>query len=162
MKTGGLYAATTANRDRRLAIKNMHTGEYLDEVYWHGGDYLPEAAGAFNHLMRDHRRDETCTMDPALLDLLNAVHRHVDAPFGIELYSGYRSPETNRELRKHNKGVAKKSYHMRGMAADIRIPGVSLEATRKAAIALGRGGVGYYAKSGFIHVDTGWVRHWCG
>ena len=57
-------------------------------------------------------------------------------------------------------GVAKRSLHMQGKAMDIRLHGVALKDLRKAAIALKSGGVGYYPKSNFIHVDTGRVRYW--
>jgi len=57
-------------------------------------------------------------------------------------------------------GVAKKSLHMQGRAADIRLPGVELKHLRLAALDLKDGGVGYYPKSNFIHVDTGRPRFW--
>jgi uncharacterized protein YcbK (DUF882 family) len=49
---------------------------------------------------------------------------------------------------------------MEGEAIDIRIPGVPTEKLRDAALRLGRGGVGYYPASQFVHVDVGRVRHW--
>ncbi|CAG0878759.1 unnamed protein product [Cyprideis torosa] len=138
----------------------MHTGEKLDLVYWENGIYVPEATRAISQLLRDHRRNESVDMDPALLDLLYKLHATVEAPYGIEVFSGYRSPKTNAALAAKNSGVAKKSLHMKGQAADIRIPGVRLDTVRKAALSLQLGGVGYYRKSGFLHVDTGRVRQW--
>jgi uncharacterized protein YcbK (DUF882 family) len=41
------------------------------------------------------------------------------------------------------------------------MPGVDTLTLRRAALALRRGGVGYYPNSDFIHVDTGRVRQWC-
>lgn len=145
---------------RSLFLKNMHTSETLDLVYWKNGAYLPDATNAISQLLRDHRRNESCEMDTGLLDLLHRLHATVDAPYGIEIFSGYRSPKTNAALAAKNSGVAKKSLHMRGMAADIRIPGIKLANLRKAALSLKLGGVGYYRKSGFLHVDTGRVRQW--
>ena len=153
-----IAGVTTA--ERRLIIRNMHTGEKLDVVYWQDGRYRTDETNALSRLMRDHRRDEIHSMDVSLLDLLYNLHSTVDANHGIELFSGYRSPKTNQALRENNKGVAKGSLHMQGKAADIRLPGVRLHQVCKAALALRSGGVGYYEKSGFLHVDTGRVRRW--
>ncbi len=148
--------------ERRLFLKNMHTNEKLDVLYWKNGDYVPQSLDAISELLRDHRRNVSHPIDPGLFDILYKVHAAVEAPYGIEIFSGYRSPQTNQALRQKNKGVAKKSLHMSGKAADIRIPGVKLHHVRNAAIALKSGGVGYYGKSGFVHIDTGRIRHWSG
>jgi uncharacterized protein YcbK (DUF882 family) len=79
-------------------------------------------------------------------------------PFHV--ISGYRSPKTNAALHQNSSGVAKKSLHMQGKAIDIRLPGRKLHDLRKAALDLQLGGVGYYSKSDFVHIDTGRVRHW--
>lgn len=152
--------AKSKSEKRSLFLKNMHTSEKLDLVYWENGAYIPEATHAIDQLLRDHRRNESRDMDTDLLDLLHLLHATVDAPYGIEVFSGYRSPKTNAALAAKNSGVAKKSLHMKGQAADIRIPGVKLSNIRKAALSLKLGGVGYYRKSGFLHVDTGRVRQW--
>lgn len=152
--------ASTKTAERRLSIKNMHTAERLEVVYWRDGMYLTDATKALSSLMRDHRRNETHEMDVALLDLLHNLHKSVDASNGIELFSGYRSPKTNQALRENNKRVARRSLHMLGKAADIRIPGIRLDIVKSAATSLQSGGVGYYQSSGFIHIDTGRVRHW--
>ncbi len=152
--------ANSKSVKRSLFLKNMHTGEKLDLVYWKNGAYLPEATDAISQLLRDHRQNESLDMDTGLLDLLHALHATVDAPFGIEVFSGYRSPKTNAALAAKNSGVARKSLHMTGQAADIRIPGIRLINVKKAALSLKLGGVGYYRKSGFLHVDTGRVRQW--
>jgi uncharacterized protein YcbK (DUF882 family) len=94
------------------------------------------------------------------LDLMAAISRKVDAKQPFEIISGYRSPQTNRALSSNSKGVAKNSYHMQGKAVDLRLPGVPLKAVRKAALDLRMGGVGYYPKSGFVHIDSGRVRSW--
>lgn len=78
----------------------------------------------------------------------------------VQLISGYRSLQTNNELRRKSSGVAKQSYHTRGQAMDFHIEGLQLSNVRKAALKMGAGGVGYYPKSNFIHIDTGPVRTW--
>lgn len=154
--------ANAALPDRRIFLKNMHTGESVNTVYFSQGEYLSDSLDEISKVMRDHRRNEVLPMDPVLLDVLHSVHALVDAPYGIELFSGYRSPATNAALRASNGGVAKKSFHMFGKAADIRIPGVELSHVRNAALTLRSGGVGYYRRSGFVHIDTGRVRSWDG
>ena len=78
----------------------------------------------------------------------------------FQIISCYRSPNTNEMLRSKSKGVAKNSMHIKGQAIDIRLTGYSTKKLREAALKLGRGGVGYYPGSNFIHVDTGRVRRW--
>jgi uncharacterized protein YcbK (DUF882 family) len=153
-------AKATGGAPRSLALKNLHTGEVLDTVYWAEGAYRPDACRALNAVLRDWRTGDEIAMDPKLFDLLHTLRRKMisDSPF--DLISGYRSPATNAKLRKKSKGVAKKSYHMRGMAVDIHLPDRSLSRLRKTALELKLGGVGYYPKSGFVHVDTGKVRSW--
>lgn len=75
----------------------------------------------------------------------------------VQLVSGYRSIDTNNELRAHSRGV---NYHTKGQAMDFHIEGVSLANIRKAALSMRAGGVGYYPSSNFVHIDTGPVRHW--
>ena len=69
-------------------------------------------------------------------------------------------PATNEKLRQYSSGVAKFSLHMEGRAADIYIPGVPVRELQKAALLLQAGGVGFYGTRGFVHIDTGPVRHW--
>ena len=79
-----------------------------------------------------------------------------------EVISAYRSPQTNALLRKSSSEVAQKSLHMEGKAIDIRITGFSTKKLQQLALANQRGGVGFYARSDFMHVDTGRVRSWVG
>ncbi|MBE0577511.1 MAG: DUF882 domain-containing protein [Desulfuromonadales bacterium] len=147
--------------ERRLSLLNTHTGERLKEVvYWEQGSYIHDALDDLNYVLRDHRTDEVHAIDPITLDQMAAISRKVDAGRPFEIISGYRSPESNRALRNNSSGVAKNSYHMQGKAVDLRLPGVPLKVLRKAALDLRRGGVGYYPKSDFLHIDSGKVRSW--
>jgi uncharacterized protein YcbK (DUF882 family) len=145
---------------RNLSFHHLHTGESLTACYWEKGHYVPDALAAIDHVLRDHRTGEVKPIDRDLLDLLVALRRSVDSHARFEVICGYRSPATNEALRQHTSGVAKKSLHMSARAIDIRLPGQRLKDLRAAALALKRGGVGYYPKSDFIHVDTGRVRWW--
>lgn len=149
-----------AEAEKILAFHNLHTLEDLEVVYWRRGSYLPGALEEINYIFRDRRTEEIHTINPALLDLLHTLkHRlNTDAPF--ELVCGYRSPKTNAMLRRKNHGVAKRSLHLKGMAVDIRVPGYRTAALRDVAMSLKAGGVGYYPKSRFVHLDVGPVRSW--
>jgi len=151
----------TGVQERSLSLLNTHTGERLKEVvYWEKGDYILDALENLNHVLRDHRTNQVHPIDPMTLDLMAAISRKVGAKQPFEIISGYRSPQTNKALNKQSRGVAKNSYHMQGKAIDLRLPGVPLKAVRKAALELRMGGVGYYAKSDFVHIDSGKVRSW--
>jgi uncharacterized protein YcbK (DUF882 family) len=145
---------------RKLSLHNLHTGEKVTASFWEEGRYLKEGLSTFNRVMRDFRRNEVHDIDPKLFDQLFLLQHRLGKAGEIQVISGYRSPKTNAMLRKNGSGVAKKSYHMKGQAIDLRLPGVPLAQVRKAALQLKVGGVGYYPKSDFIHLDTGPVRSW--
>lgn len=144
----------------KLAFYNTHTGERLSLVYREGGEYITEAMSEIDRLLRDHRTGEVLSMDPALLDQLHRLGRLLDAKQPFHVISGYRSPTTNAKLAAASGGVAKRSLHMSGKAIDIRLPGRDLVDVRRAALSMQAGGVGYYARSDFVHLDTGRVRAW--
>ena len=155
------YAKSADTPDRVLSFFNTHTGEKLTTTYWAEGQYQVDGFKEIGWLLRDHRADVAHAMDPRLIDMLYAIQNRIESqhrPFHI--ISGYRSPQTNAKLRSHSSGVAKKSYHMQGKAIDIRVPGVDSARLRKAALSLKSGGVGYYARSNFVHLDTGRARTW--
>ncbi len=149
-----------AQGERRLRLRNLHTNEYIDAPYWIEGEYQLDALQSLNHCLRDHRSGEVIDMDPALIDTIYGLQSTLEDRGEIHIISGYRSPKTNAALRQQNTGVAKKSLHMQGRAVDLRLPKQSLQQTRRAALAMKSGGVGYYPKSNFLHLDTGRVRHW--
>lgn len=155
-----VYASRSTKGIRSLGFHNLHTGERGQGSYWVDGDYQKEILTDFSHILRDHRRNESAPMDKRLYDLLFKLKESLNVEQDFNVISGYRSPKTNEMLASKSSGVAKKSYHMKGMAMDIAIPDVKLSHLRDAAIELKLGGVGYYARSGFIHVDTGPVRNW--
>jgi len=145
---------------RRLALHHLDTGESLDVVYWADGHYLPDAIHRIAALLRDYRADKVHAIDPKLLDLLAALRDrlHADTPYLV--ICGYRCPATNVMLRAETTGVAAASLHMAGSAIDLRVPGKALSAVYRAAVAMKAGGVGYYPRSNFVHVDVGPVRRW--
>src|SRR5262245_23688304 len=145
--------------ERSLSLYNLHTTEKLKVVYWMDGDYVPESLTAINHILRDHRTGTIHDIEPRLLDLLCRVRTELDTTEPFQIISGYRSPETNAMLRAQSKRVASHSLHMDGMAADVTVPGRSLELIKKVATSMKAGGVGYYP-SQFVHLDVGRVRTW--
>jgi uncharacterized protein YcbK (DUF882 family) len=146
---------------RHLSLFHTHTEESLDVAYSKERDLSREALTRLNHFLRDFRTEEITRIDPRLFKTLYELKRRAGNPDGvIEIISAYRSPETNAKLRRKSKGVARKSLHVLGKAVDIRLRGTATSELRDIAIAMGRGGVGYYRRSDFIHLDTGQVRHW--
>jgi len=147
---------------RSLSFDNLHTGEKLSIDYWADGKYIPDALQTINHLLRDYRNGEVHVIEPKLLDLLTILRARLDSREPFQVISGYRSPATNAMLHAESSGVAAKSLHMQGMAIDIRVADRSLQDLHDSALSLHAGGVGYYPKSDFVHVDVGRVRMWNG
>ncbi|MCW8996107.1 MAG: DUF882 domain-containing protein [Psychromonas sp.] len=146
---------------RALQMNNLHTGEILTTEYFDGRHYQRCELQKINHFCRDFRQNKAINMDKHLFDQLSKIQHIIGCcNEQIQIISGYRSPETNRMLRKNSTGVAKKSLHMQGRAIDFRIESVPLAEIRKAALSLKAGGVGYYPGSNFVHIDTGHVRTW--
>jgi uncharacterized protein YcbK (DUF882 family) len=129
-------------RSRSLSFYNLHTDESLRLVYFENGKYIPGALHEINFILRDWRQNEVKPIDPALLDLLVGIHNRLETKTPFNIVSGYRSPKTN------------------GKAIDICVPGRSLSNVHRAAMSMFGGGVGYYPRTGFVHVDTGRLRYW--
>jgi uncharacterized protein YcbK (DUF882 family) len=155
---GPSFAATSGSRS--LSFENLHTGEQASIPYWENGVYIPTALKALDHLLRDHRTNEVMKIDRDLFDQLHHLQASVENPRPFQIISGYRSPQTNAMLARRSGGVSKRSYHQFGMAIDVRLPGTRLRVLRQAALSMKAGGVGYYPRSGFIHLDTGRKRFW--
>lgn len=145
---------------RSLSFYHTHTNEYLDITYARSGFYDPLALEQVNQYLRDFRTGEIHSIDPGVLDILWRIQQDMGCRGTFEVISGFRSAKTNQALRGRSKGVARHSLHMKGQAIDIRLTGQDTHAVRDCARALQSGGVGYYAKSDFVHVDTGRVRTW--
>lgn len=158
--SGSAEAAPLAGGVRRLSLHNINTNERFDGVYWADGHYKPDALRKLDVLLRDHRAKQVCRYDPRLFDLLARVHQSVGSDDPFEVICGYRSRRTNAMARRRSRGVAKESYHTRGMAIDIRLPDTQLRAISETAKAMQGGGVGFYPRSGFVHLDVGPVRSW--
>lgn len=146
--------------ERALKFYNLHTGESLSTVYCENGRYVDGALTQINYILRDFRANEIKPIDPRLLDLLYSLNRRLYTPEPFAIISGYRSPATNAMLAARSEGVARRSLHIEGKAADIRVPGRSLLEVWRAAIDQWSGGVGFYPRSDFVHVDVGRVRFW--
>ena len=154
-RIGGVLEA-----ERSLAFYNTHTGETLNAVYWVQGEYVTESLATIDQILRDHRTDEIKSIDIQLLDLLHALGRRLETRQPIHIISGYRSPETNSLLHESGRGVALHSLHLEGKAVDARFPDRDLSRVRKVSMSLKRGGVGYYPRSDFVHLDVGRLRFW--
>lgn len=145
---------------RELSFYHTHTGERLDVCYHDGSSYVQEALSSIDYLLRDFRTGEVQPMDSGMLDLLCDLRAVTGRAGRFEIISAFRSKRTNEMLRSRSKNVARSSLHLDGRAIDVRLAGFDTARLRDAAIALQRGGVGYYAQSDFVHVDTGRVRRW--
>lgn len=157
---GGPSAAWAAPAARSLALTNLHTGEGCRVVFEEKGVLDPAALAEIARVLRDHRTDEVAEIEPDLLILLSDLRHRLGSTKAVQVISGYRSPKTNAMLAKNSNGVARKSFHMRGMAIDCSLPDAPLRALHRAALEARRGGVGMYAKSGFVHLDVGPPRSW--
>jgi len=155
-----LPAIGAVHAPRRLSFYHTHTRSELDIIYFDGDGYVPAALDRINLYLRDFRTRDTHPIDPGLLDILFEARTIIGTNQRFEVISGYRSPTTNEMLRKNTDGVAKSSLHMQGRAIDVRLTNVRTSKLRRAALDLGRGGVGYYPQSDFIHLDTGSPRSW--
>jgi uncharacterized protein YcbK (DUF882 family) len=159
---GPAAAAAPAAGARRITLHNTHTLESLSVEYRDAAGYRADALAALDRVLRDHRSGAVHPMDPALMDLLCAAAERVGREPEFEVISGYRSPASNALLHARSRGVAAGSLHMAGRAIDLRLAGCDLARLRDTALALARGGVGYYPRSAFVHLDTGRVRSWSG
>lgn len=158
-------SAFAAIPEQRIAFRNIHTNDTVDARFFGANGWDAQGLAELNHGLRDWRNGEQTAMDPQLMLLLAGIRDRLGvAPqTRIDLISGYRSPDTNASLRARggaHTGVASKSQHMLGKATDIHMPGIALDRLHMAALSMQGGGVGYYPKDGFVHVDTGRVRTW--
>ena len=156
------YGANALGETRTLSIFNIHTKETITVTFKRDGKYDEDALTRLNTFMRDWRVNKETKMDPVLIDHIWTLHKELGSTVPVHLICGYRTAETNANLRKRGGGQAKKSQHILGKAADITFPDVPVKVLRNSALVWEWGGVGYYPTSGvpFVHVDTGNVRMW--
>jgi len=147
---------------RKLRLYHTHTHETLVMDYRPRGDYDADALAEISNFLRDFRTGDVHPVDPNILATLYRVQQVTRSRGIYQIISGYRSAKTNEMLRgkSADSGVAKKSLHMQGDAIDVRLTDVPTDHVRRAAVSLRLGGVGYYPKSDFVHLDTGRVRTW--
>lgn len=145
---------------RRLRMTSPRTGEKIDTIYWIEGEYIGDAVKEISAFMRDWRRNEIKAIDPRTIDIMTAAHKLMDTSEPYTLISGYRTPHTNRMLRRRSGGVARHSLHLDAQAADLRMGSRSVSQMSRAAQACRAGGVGKYTSSNFVHMDCGRVRSW--
>jgi len=146
--------------ERRLRLHHCATGESFDDVYWAEGRPVADALARIDWLMRDHHIDECRRIDLSLLHRLSEMQERLETDRPFEILSGFRSLQTNRGMIQRGVRAAVHSFHIEGMAADIRVPGRRANVLYKLGLALGGGGTGYYPRQGFVHVDSGPARRW--
>jgi uncharacterized protein YcbK (DUF882 family) len=151
-----------ASAERSLSLFNPHTKESFNGIYQRYGKYDAGALAKINDIMKDFRTGEVKQISTRLLDLLSTLAIKLESKAPFHVISGYRSPQTNALLRKSGKDAAKNSYHLKGQAADVRLPGCRISVLRRAAYEFKVGGVGYYPRSRFVHIDVGPIRYWKG
>lgn len=148
-------------RERFLLFYIPSTGETIRRVYWTPRDgYIRESISEISWALRDYHNDQVRIFDTNVLDQLYALQLELGLRSPVHVISGYRSPSTNWMLCERSRGVARNSFHIQAMALDVRLPGGRVSDLYSAARSLGAGGVGYYPRSNFVHIDSGPVRYW--
>ena len=157
---GAFFFGGNSGDVRRIRMVSERTGESIDTVYWIEGEYIPEALKEIAVFMRDWRDGSRHVIDTRTIDILAATQNLLDTSEPFTLISGYRSPATNRMLRRRYGGVARNSRHIKGEAADVRLLTRSVKQIHRAARQCNGGGIGRYSRSNFVHLDCGPVRSW--
>ncbi len=152
--------AASTQGAHRISFRNVHTNESFSGVYRVGDKYLPAAFEQITHVLRDYRTNTAFPIDPRVIDIIYVVHRMMGSRAPYDILSGYRSPQTNALLRRASTGVARNSLHMSGQAIDVQLPDRTPASIKAAAKRLQAGGVGFYPRSGFVHMDSGDFRTW--
>jgi len=152
--------ASSKEKNKTLTLHNIHLNQTVHAHFLDNGRYNISGLFQIDKAMMDHHSWQIARIDLKLVNVLYEISKHLGKNKKINLISGYRSPKTNRNLRKHSHGVAKKSYHMKAEAADIQVPGVRLSKLRAIVKGIQAGGVGYYPRSNFVHLDVGPIRSW--
>jgi len=157
------HTAAIAGEVRTLSLYHVHTKEHLTVTYKVDGRYIPSAMAKLNYFLRDWRKNKVIRMDPKVIDLMWELHQDLGSKAPVYIICGYRSAATNAFLHRIGRHVAVRSQHILGKAIDLYFPDVPTVKLRNSALVREVGGVGYYPRSGpkgFVHVDSGHVRHW--
>jgi len=141
-----------------LRLYNTHTNEHLTLTCMENGRVIESAAKKLDRFLRCHYNGKVHKIDRGLIKLMCRMDKKFGGNNTLQIISGYRSPEYNAILAKRSSGVASKSLHLKGMAVDFRIPGISMKELYRGVRAMKEGGAGIY--SDFVHMDTGRVRFW--
>ena len=136
--------------------RNLHTDEIMP---WNGPVVLTRAA--FSHFLRCYATGEPGMHPEPLIRRVLATAEQFEAK-QIQIISGYRHPKHNLSLVKKGREAARDSQHTRSQAIDFGLPDVSISKIYKHLRKVHDGGVGFYAASEFVHVDTGKRRTWKG
>ena len=127
-----------------FTLESANNGESMEvRINLTSGEIEPESYRQLRHQLRCLRTSAETPPDPRLIELLYRISQRTHQK--IILVSGFRAPMFS---------LATLSYHTRGMAADIRIPGMTPLMVRDLAFAMGVKGIGYYPVSEFVHVDV--------
>lgn len=151
-------ALASPSAPRRISLRNQHTGEVFDGPYRDASGPLPDAMADLGKFLRDHHSGAIGPVDVGALDFLADVMEAIGHGKATIL-SAFRTPETNAMLAAKGFGVAENSQHLYGRALDVTFPS-KLDDAHRAALGMKRGGVGWYPRSHFLHIDTGPVRNW--
>ncbi len=154
----GTYASELPH-DGHLRLYHSHSQEYLDIEYEKNGQLVPGTMEQINHFMRSREDGLVTSMDSDLIRLLDHIQDHFKTDT-LEVICGYRSPSFNKSLKNKGHNVARESYHMKGLAADIHIDEIPEEVLKNYVWSLNQGGVGYYPDLLMVHVDLGIHRQW--
>ncbi|MBM9615570.1 DUF882 domain-containing protein [Desulfobulbus rhabdoformis] len=155
-----ICSAKVASGKRSVYLYHANQRKELKLTYAVGNLYDPRALAQVNSFLRDYHTGQIHRIDPKLLDILWAVQQETGAKGAYKVVSAFRSPQTNRKLSRTHRGVADHSLHMKGRAVDLSHPDVRLSQIRHCAMNMRTGGVGYYPRSNFVHLDTGMYRTW--
>lgn len=154
----GVVAAPMVAPGDRVRLVDAHSGAVFDGVYRNAKGPITTAMAELDLFLRDRRTGGATSIDVGVVDFLAAVMAATGQK-SATILSAYRSLQTN-EMLEHTKfGVADNSQHLYGRALDVYFP-ERLEDAMQAARGMRRGGVGWYPKSHFVHIDSGPVRNW--
>ncbi|MCW9709840.1 YcbK family protein [Avibacterium sp. 21-586] len=158
-----LLAAFSTQKPRILRFRNINTGDTFSGEFSFSQGFSANNLKKLDYLLRDKRNNSVHRMDPRLFTKFYQIQNNLGLHnVEIQIICGYRSPASNAAMHRRSRGVASNSYHIRGQAIDFRIDGIPLARVKRAAESLNNGGVGYYPRSNFVHIDTGPVRTWRG